>query len=71
MLALDGLLSVNSGPAAWEEDIAPFAELSGSVYAAIFDGFCTASLFGLEIGLLSAITVGVADKSFWLETCDG
>jgi hypothetical protein len=71
LLTLDDLLSVNSGPAAWVEDIAPFAELSGSVYASIFDGFCPASLFGLEIGLLSAITVGVADKSFCLETCVG
>jgi len=40
----------------------PFTELNDSVGAATFDGFSSALLCGLEGGLLSSITVGVADK---------
>jgi hypothetical protein len=40
----------------------PFTELSDSVGAAIFDGFSSAPLFVLEGGLLSSVTIVVADK---------
>jgi hypothetical protein len=42
--------------------MSPFTELNDSVGAATFDGFSSAPLCDFEGGLLSPITVGVADK---------
>jgi hypothetical protein len=61
-LGLGGLLSALTGPGAWEYNNSPFTELSDSVGAAIFDGFSSASLCGLEGGLLSPTAFGVADR---------
>jgi hypothetical protein len=62
LLGLGGLLSALFGPGAWEDNKSSFTKLSDSMGAAIFDGFSSAPLCVLEGGLLSPITVGVADK---------
>jgi hypothetical protein len=61
--AVEGLLSVDSNPGVWEDDKSSFTELCGSMDSVLFGGLDSTPVVGVEGGLLSPTTGGVANES--------